>query len=78
MSAQDEPVELEIPLVEIPARPEPPAVVPSAQYLTAPRPRPSNPAVTTRDMKAVGLGALIVGLVATLAWFARPPAAGAS
>ena len=78
VSDEVEPIELEIPPVEFPHEPEPTTVVPPAQYLTAPEPRPRarqfSPAVTGRDLKSVGLGALIVGVVVALAWFAAPPA----
>lgn len=73
MSDEIEPIELEIPLVEIPARPEPPAVVPPSTYLVAPQPPPRPHSIlSTRDCKAAGLGALVLGLVAALAWFSRP------
>jgi hypothetical protein len=73
MSADIEPIELEIQPIEIAYEPEPmPAPIP-AYSLAAPRPRRvASPSVTVRDLKAAGLGALLVGALAALAWLSAP------
>ena len=77
VSDEIEPIELHIEPVEIPYEPEP--AVPPSTYLVAPQPPPRpRSTVTARDCKAAGLGALIVGVVVALAWFAAPPEPRAS
>ena len=74
MSADIEPIELEIQPIEIAYEPEPmPAPIP-AYSLAAPRPRSvAPPSVTLRDLRAAGVGAALVGLaIALTAWFASP------
>ena len=73
--SDDELIELAIEPIEIPHEPAPvqaaPALPPYA--LVAPRPRPAaSHALTTRDLKAVGVGALVVGVLALVAWLAQP------
>jgi hypothetical protein len=75
--SDDELIELAIEPIEIPHEPAPvqaaPALPPYA--LVAPRPRSAaSTGVTVRDLRAAGLGALLVGALAALVWFGRPPA----
>jgi hypothetical protein len=75
VSDQDQLIELEIPLVEIPVEPESALPPTPSYYLAAPRPqrRAAPTAITSRDLRAAGLGALVVGVLAALAWVASPP-----
>jgi hypothetical protein len=73
VSTEDALIELEILPVEIPDEPEAPSPATPPYYLTAPRPRASaSPGLTVRDVRAAGVGALVVGVLALVAWLAQP------
>jgi len=65
----------EVELIELAFEPidvEPePEILPAPAYLTAPQSRRAA-VVTGRAHRAARLGALVVGFVAALVWFARP------